>query len=285
MRAGWRGSTRTRCSCFLRAMFEPRRKPPRPLTAGRPRREGKGGHWRPNRARERRVRRLGPLGCAFCLVIAAAVMAGPAAVAAADCPGAAYGASRSELGSAGGAPGFFKICKDQTYALCPVASCLVFKGIAYCKCEIESGDSISLPFRFGKGQDVCTVNAQGAANGYMVSTLSLAEEVTAPTGDMAIYTCPARRSDGAYAQCDGASASRAPRAGRSRASTSPCRRTRSSAPARSPWPTRGRRGQASRSRGLTPDKGSSSRTARACRPTRKRARRSTSAPPPGRRGS
>ncbi|HEX6011578.1 MAG TPA: hypothetical protein VFY87_07205, partial [Geminicoccaceae bacterium] len=97
----------------------------------------------------------------------------------------------------------FKICEDQTYALCAVASCFVFNGVAYCKCEVKSGDSISLPFRFGEGQDVCTVNAQGAENGYMVSTFSLAEEVTAPTGDMAIYTCPARRSDGAYAQCDG----------------------------------------------------------------------------------
>jgi hypothetical protein len=84
-----------------------------------------------------------------------------------------------------------------------VASCFVFNGLAYCTCDVEGGGSISLPFNYGKGQDVCTVNAAGAGNGYMVSTFSLAESVVAPDGDMAIYTCPGARSSGAYAQCDG----------------------------------------------------------------------------------
>src|SRR5215471_5918793 len=46
-------------------------------------------------------------------------------------------------------------------------------------------------------------NAKGAANGYIVSTYSPPVSVLAPNGDRAIYTCPARTSDGAYARCDG----------------------------------------------------------------------------------
>jgi hypothetical protein len=100
-------------------------------------------------------------------------------------------------------PKFFKICKGQTYALCAAASCFVFNGLAYCKCDVQSGDSISLPFRFGDGQDVCSVNAAGAGNGYMVSTFSVPQSVISPDGDKALYTCAAGTSDGAYAQCDG----------------------------------------------------------------------------------
>jgi hypothetical protein len=100
-------------------------------------------------------------------------------------------------------PNFFKICKGQTYALCAVASCFVFNGVAYCKCDVKMGDSISLPLKFDKGEDVCTVNAKGANNGYMVSTFSVDDSVLSPKGNRAIYTCPARTSDGAYAQCDG----------------------------------------------------------------------------------
>jgi hypothetical protein len=101
-----------------------------------------------------------------------------------------------------GSPSFFKKSDDQTYALCAVASCFVFNQVAYCKCDVKFGDSISLPLEFDDGQDVCTVNAEGAANGYMVSTFSVPDSVLKPNGDQAIYTCP-RTSDGAYAQCDG----------------------------------------------------------------------------------
>ena len=59
-----------------------------------------------------------------------------------------------------------------------------------------------LPFSFDTGEDVCTVNAQGADSGYMVSTFNLPDTVVSG-GDQALYTCPARTSDGAYAQCDG----------------------------------------------------------------------------------
>jgi hypothetical protein len=100
-------------------------------------------------------------------------------------------------------PKFFKICKGQTYALCATASCFVFNGVAYCKCDVKSGDSISLPFQFDNGKDICAVNAEGAANGYMVSTFRLPDAAVAPDGDQALYTCPAGTSDGAYAQCDG----------------------------------------------------------------------------------
>jgi len=100
-----------------------------------------------------------------------------------------------------GSPELFRICHNQTYALCAVASCYVFNQVAYCKCDVENGDSISLPFEVD-GEDVCDVNADGPANGYMVSTFSVADSVLAG-GDMALYTCPAGKSDGAYAQCDG----------------------------------------------------------------------------------
>ncbi|MEA2778512.1 MAG: hypothetical protein QOK29_56, partial [Rhodospirillaceae bacterium] len=105
--------------------------------------------------------------------------------------------------SAATSPKFFKICKGQTYALCAAASCFVFNGLAYCKCDVKWGDSISLPFHFGRDEDVCTVNAEGPKNGYMVSTFSVPDSVVSPGGNQALYTCPAGTSDGAYAQCDG----------------------------------------------------------------------------------
>ena len=69
----------------------------------------------------------------------------------------------------------FKVCKNQTYALCAAARCNVYDGVAYCQCDEKHGDSISLPFPMGKGQDVCSVNAAGADNKFMVSTYSLPE--------------------------------------------------------------------------------------------------------------
>src|SRR3954465_9297607 len=118
-----------------------------------------------------------------------------------DTLNAAQSQSNTDLASR--PPKFFKICHDQTYALCAAASCFVLNQVAYCKCDVEHGDSISLPFKFDKGENVCTVNAEGADNGFMVSTFSLPPSVVAPSGDMALYTCPGATSDGAYAQCDG----------------------------------------------------------------------------------
>ena len=94
------------------------------------------------------------------------------------------------------------ILDNQTYALCPPASCFVFSDVAYCACDVEFGDSISETFTYDNGKNVCTVNEEGAANGtFMVSTFSVPESVL-KGGDQAIYTCPSG-SDGAYAQCNG----------------------------------------------------------------------------------
>jgi len=95
----------------------------------------------------------------------------------------------------------FKICKDQTYALCAAARCNVYDGVAYCQCDVKHGDSISLPFPMGD-KDVCSVNAAGADNKYMISTYSLPESIASPQGGGAVYTCSGEGS-GAYAQCDG----------------------------------------------------------------------------------
>jgi hypothetical protein len=97
------------------------------------------------------------------------------------------------------------ILDNQTYALCPPASCFVFDDVAYCKCDVEFGDSISETLRYDTRKDVCTVNAEGAASGtYMVSTFNVPESVllSNPNADQAIYTCRSG-SNGAYAQCDG----------------------------------------------------------------------------------
>jgi hypothetical protein len=47
----------------------------------------------------------------------------------------------------------FKVCKNQTYALCAAARCNVYDGVAYCQCDVKQGDSISLPFPMGKDKD------------------------------------------------------------------------------------------------------------------------------------
>jgi len=97
----------------------------------------------------------------------------------------------------------FVVCKNQTYALCAAAQCRVFDGVNYCPCDVLLGDSISFAFHLSNGEDVCSVNAAGVGNGYMVSTYSVPESVLAPNGNRAVYTCLGDSSDGAYAQCDG----------------------------------------------------------------------------------
>jgi len=95
----------------------------------------------------------------------------------------------------------FKVCKNQTYALCAAARCNV-DGVAYCQCDVKHGNSISLPFSVGKGEDICETNAAGADNKYMISTYSLPESIASPRGGGAVDTCPSGDT-GAYAQCDG----------------------------------------------------------------------------------
>ena len=96
----------------------------------------------------------------------------------------------------------FKVCKNQTYALCAAARCNVYDGVAYCQCDVKHGNSISLPFPMGNGTDVCSTNASGADNKYMISTYSLPESIASPQGGGASYTCSGD-DGGAYAQCDG----------------------------------------------------------------------------------
>ena len=33
----------------------------------------------------------------------------------------------------------FKVCKNQTYALCAAARCNVYDGVAYCQCDVKPG--------------------------------------------------------------------------------------------------------------------------------------------------
>ena len=165
---------------------------------------------------------------------------------------------------------------NQTYALCAVASCFVFNDVAYCKCDVKFGDSISLPFEYDDGQDVCTVNAEGAANGYMVSTFSVPDSILKPNGDQAMYTCPPV-SDGAYAQCDGGICFTSSEGQSFPGFDEPLAKIRSSAPARSPCKIRRQQGWAIKSLALIPARNRSSRTATARRPTTRLARLSMSA--------
>ena len=166
--------------------------------SGEPRAGPQGGGWASPRSLSRRAFAglLGTLGAPLIMLLALPGGA-PATEIDAVAPVVPSSLNR-EL--AAGAP-VFKICRDQTYALCAVASCFVFDQVAYCKCDVEQGDSISLPFEFD-GQDVCSVNAEGPANGFMVSTFSLPASVM-EGGDQALYTCSAGTADGSYAQCDG----------------------------------------------------------------------------------
>jgi hypothetical protein len=106
----------------------------------------------------------------------------------------------------------FVVCQNQQYALCAEASCFVYDGVAYCKCDIKHGDSISLQLSFSSPageRNVCDVNRQGRTNGYMISTFSFPKNVK-KGGNAAVYTCPGSADAGsgvsapvAYGQCDG----------------------------------------------------------------------------------
>jgi hypothetical protein len=113
------------------------------------------------------------------------------------------GCKAEAQGAAGGSkPSPFTICTNQTYALCATASCFVFDDVAYCQCDVLTGNSITATDGFDDGQNACTVNASGVDNGFMVSLFSVPSSVL-PGGNQALYTCPASTSNGAYGQCDG----------------------------------------------------------------------------------
>jgi hypothetical protein len=86
----------------------------------------------------------------------------------------------------------FVICRDQVYALCASASCAVYNGVAYCRCDVLKGDSISLsldiPTPTGEA-NVCDVMEQGTIHGFLVSTYSFPADAV-KGGSLAIYTCP-----------------------------------------------------------------------------------------------
>ena len=89
----------------------------------------------------------------------------------------------------GAAAAPLEICEEQQYALCATASCFVFNLVAYCKCDVEFGDSITETDSFDGG-DACSVNEQGASNGYMVSTYSLPPSAVAGSSTRLTYTEP-----------------------------------------------------------------------------------------------
>ncbi|MEQ9620045.1 MAG: hypothetical protein RIG61_12840 [Deltaproteobacteria bacterium] len=105
----------------------------------------------------------------------------------------------------------FLILNDQSYALCATATCFGFNQLAYCKCNLLNGNSISLPFEYGDNQNICTLNEQGKTNGFRASTFSFPEGAEYPDGKLALYTCPGEvnkgeggfAARGSYAQCDG----------------------------------------------------------------------------------
>jgi len=106
--------------------------------------------------------------------------------------------------------GPFIILNNQNYALCATAACFSFNQVAYCECDLLSGDSISETFPYGNDQNICTLNQQGLDNGFRASTFSFPDEAEFPDGNIALYTCPGEMNKGSgvaargtFAQCDG----------------------------------------------------------------------------------
>lgn len=129
--------------------------------------------------------------------------------------GYAYGAGAASSASKPGTGDAPVVICNQKYALCATAQCFYLNGVAYCKCDVEQGRSISISFDFDNNtQDVCDLLDQGLSNGYTVSTYSLPNQVTKQYAaeydpqkgeppPLALYTCPRGSSTGPYAQCDG----------------------------------------------------------------------------------
>ena len=102
-------------------------------------------------------------------------------------------------------------------------------GVAYCLCEVKHGDRISLPFTTGDA-DVCSTNAAGANNKYMISTYSLLIRLFRRR--VAARSTPARQAGLVPTlSATAVSAGEAARRRRFRASTSPCQRDKSFVPA------------------------------------------------------
>ena len=130
----------------------------------------------------------------------------------------------ASAGGAGNLPGTengpaLLVCPDEPggtdmYALCATAQCFFVgekgAGVAYCKCDLMQGESISESFEFesdGITNNVCDLLDDGVGNGFTVSTYSTPEQLlTDYDGSngppLAVYTCRPG-SSGPYAQCDG----------------------------------------------------------------------------------
>jgi hypothetical protein len=109
----------------------------------------------------------------------------------------------------------FVVCEDQKYALCAEASCFVFDGVAYCKCDVLKGDSISLQDDFSSPtgeRNVCSVNQQGKTPSAFRRTLKKgAAPLSTPAPEQTTRE-QASRHLSPTASVMVASASRAPRA-------------------------------------------------------------------------
>src|SRR5262249_59905819 len=77
--------------------------------------------------------------------------------------GGSAGARQPTCSSVTNGGSVFKILGNQTYALCAVAKCFVFNEVAYCTCDVLTGDSISPALQFDD-QEVFTLNAEGKKN-------------------------------------------------------------------------------------------------------------------------
>lgn len=125
------------------------------------------------------------------------------------------------IGDPGGKIPRLQICPESasdpdTYALCFTAKCWTLDEVAYCKCDLKNGESISLPFEYREGRkkkDVCDIFLESVDNGFTVSTYSPPRQMLKgykPTKEklgppMALYNCPgdSNRNDDYSAQCDG----------------------------------------------------------------------------------
>lgn len=194
------------------------------------------------------------------------------------------GLSAANAGMATTSTKFFKVCDgtaaDGTpvpHGLCAVASCFVLNKLAYCECDVASGDSISLPFKFDSEQDICTVNAAGVGNGYMASTFSFPPRSNCQLAILQLRrSTRARRSSRMEPTPSATAGSVSPVRNRFRVLASRPGAAKLSALARSH--RLARRGWATRSPVPTPARRSSSRTAAARPPTRTRAQRSIPVP-------
>src|SRR5215470_12481587 len=76
-------------------------------------------------------------------------------------PDLAFGAGPSSASKPQQQP--LKIC-NQEYALCATAQCFYLNGVAYCKCNLKQGQSISIAFSFDNDtQDVCSLLDDGVS--------------------------------------------------------------------------------------------------------------------------